>query len=284
MSNQIFIKRVITSLLIAPLIIILCLYAPPFVFISVLMLVLALSFYEWRQFLNCPSQIDLIIFFFAILVSFSSILLYRYYSLWFFNYFSFAAVFSSFSILLWLFSTLLLYFFSQKQLVKLSNSLTSLFALMNLSLLAISWLIMLTTNNTTRELFIYLLLLIWIGDSSAYFVGKTYGKTKLAPLISPGKSFEGFWSETIVTTVFSALWYIVFYGVNKMMAVWLLFSLIVVWFSVLGDLFISMLKRMVSLKDTGAILPGHGGVLDRIDSLLSASPIFLTLLWLSGWL
>ena len=111
---------------------------------------------------------------------------------------------------------------------------------------------------------------IWLADSGAYFFGKQFGKKKLAPTISPGKTWEGFLGALFVVSSFSiAMTYFGF--VNSYMAIFF-FNLILV-LSVEGDLFESYIKRMAKVKDSGDLIPGHGGVLDRIDSLCSSLPL-----------
>ena len=121
----------------------------------------------------------------------------------------------------------------------------------------------------------YLFLLVWGADSGAYFVGRKFGKKKLAPNVSPNKSVEGLYggivtSMLIVTAV--ALLYLDMTWPELIL--FLILSVVTVFSSVLGDMFESMIKRRAGIKDSGRILPGHGGVLDRIDSLLAAAPIF----------
>jgi len=121
----------------------------------------------------------------------------------------------------------------------------------------------------------YLFLLVWGADSGAYFVGRKLGKKKLAPNVSPNKSVEGLYggivtSMLIVTAV--ALLYLDMTWPE--LTLFLILSVVTVFSSVLGDLFESMIKRRAGIKDSGRILSGHGGVLDRIDSLLAAAPIF----------
>ena len=121
----------------------------------------------------------------------------------------------------------------------------------------------------------YLFLLVWGADSGAYFVGRKFGNKKLAPNVSPNKSVEGLYGG-ILTALFIVVVVEVVY-LDLTLAQHLLFlilSVITVFSSVLGDLFESMLKRRSGIKDSGRILPGHGGVLDRIDSLLAAAPVF----------
>ena len=111
---------------------------------------------------------------------------------------------------------------------------------------------------------------IWLADSSAYFFGKQFGKRKLAPSISPGKTWEGFVGALFVVSLFSIV--MTYYGfVNSYISI-LFFNLILI-LSVEGDLFESYIKRMAKVKDSGDLIPGHGGVLDRIDSLCSSLPL-----------
>lgn len=128
---------------------------------------------------------------------------------------------------------------------------------------------------------VFLLMLIWVADTGAYFAGRRWGRTKLAPRLSPGKTREGVYGALglvlLYTSVAGAL-----LGLRDLHLVLLvLLGLILVPLSVLGDLFESMIKRLAGLKDSGSILPGHGGVLDRIDSLTATAPLFvLGLLWM----
>ncbi len=118
--------------------------------------------------------------------------------------------------------------------------------------------------------------LVWVADVAAYFAGRTFGKHKLAPSISPGKTWEGVAGAVLGVLVygvllvnFSAIKAVWPYGLSATIALLVFLTAI----SVIGDLFESMLKRQAGLKDSSALLPGHGGVLDRIDSLTSTLPI-----------
>ena len=125
---------------------------------------------------------------------------------------------------------------------------------------------------------LYMITLVWVADIGAYFSGRRFGKVKLAPLLSPGKTREGLYGALLFTSVYSIV-AANFFELNMQQALWLwVVTIITTLISVAGDLFISLLKRERGVKDTGAILPGHGGVLDRIDSILSSAPFFLLML------
>ena len=128
------------------------------------------------------------------------------------------------------------------------------------------------------EMTMYFLILIWVADISAYVAGKKWGITKLAPEISPGKTVAGMYGALLVSFIWAAM-FIGYYGYRDGF-VWLrifdfvLLSVLTVLISIYGDLFISVVKRQRGVKDSGTLLPGHGGVLDRTDSLIAAIPFF----------
>ncbi len=129
---------------------------------------------------------------------------------------------------------------------------------------------------------LYLMTLVWIADIGAYFSGRRFGKNKLAPGISPGKTWEGVAGGMVVNII----WMLLIYSQTSLLAMSLIWfigiGLATSTISVVGDLFESILKREAGVKDSGRILPGHGGVLDRFDSIIAAAPIFLMGLFLSG--
>jgi len=124
------------------------------------------------------------------------------------------------------------------------------------------------------EMTMYFLILIWVADISAYFAGKKWGVTKLAPEISPGKTVAGMYGALIAGLVCAVALSLI-YGFNLMIASdFMLLSVLTVLISIYGDLFVSVVKRQRGVKDSGSLLPGHGGVLDRIDSMIAAIPFF----------
>ena len=124
-----------------------------------------------------------------------------------------------------------------------------------------------------RALLLFSLLIVWVADSGAYFVGRKYGKNKLAPSISPGKTIEGAAGALLLTTLFAFLFADYF---SLPVEISLVYAIIITLFSIFGDLFESYLKRAANLKDSGNIIPGHGGVLDRIDGICSSIPIIFS--------
>ncbi|HEY8157658.1 MAG TPA: phosphatidate cytidylyltransferase [Methylobacter sp.] len=124
------------------------------------------------------------------------------------------------------------------------------------------------------QLTLYFLILIWSADITAYFAGKKFGKTQLAPDISPGKTVQGMYGALIAGGVCAIVLSLI-YGFPWMVASdFVMLSVLTVLVSIYGDLFFSVVKRQKGVKDTGSILPGHGGILDRIDSLIAAIPFF----------
>jgi phosphatidate cytidylyltransferase len=122
---------------------------------------------------------------------------------------------------------------------------------------------------------LYLFSLVWIADIGAYFSGRKFDKHKLAPTISPGKTWEGLVGGLLANLVWIISVYQLSSGWGLGLPQFLLISLATSLISVVGDLFESILKREAGVKDSGKLLPGHGGVLDRVDSVIAAAPIFV---------
>lgn len=123
-----------------------------------------------------------------------------------------------------------------------------------------------------KSLIVYLLCLVWATDIGAYLAGKQCGRHKLIPRVSPGKTIEGAVGGFLLALFVAVLGYFYFHPHSAV--AWYVVAVAVSLISTLGDLLISMFKRRSKIKDTGQIFPGHGGVLDRLDSLIAAAPLF----------
>jgi len=153
-----------------------------------------------------------------------------------------------------------------------------------------TWMALVQLQATSPALLLAVMAVVWIADSAAYFSGRRFGKHKLAPSISPGKTWEGVAGAFFAVAVYAFIWT----GIDSRLSDFatatnlppVLAVVLVLWlmtyFSILGDLFESWMKRQAGIKDSGNVLPGHGGILDRIDALTSSLPLVaLVLLWLN---
>ena len=160
--------------------------------------------------------------------------------------------------------------------------------LLGLALLWTAWLSLAHAKTLGINFILSVFCLVWAADIAAYFGGRAFGKRKLAPAISPGKSWEGVWSGMLGALLLAALWLLADahwalgsaslytrvssrFGLAGLMLVVVFLAAM----SVVGDLFESLVKRSAGAKDSSGLLPGHGGVLDRVDALLPVFPIAL---------
>ena len=148
-------------------------------------------------------------------------------------------------------------------------------ALAGLWALACAWLAILGLHGLGERgpwWLLYLLTLVWLADSGAYFVGRRFGRRKLAPRISPGKTWAGAYGALLAAALYA--WGVAAWLALPSVGAFVALSMCAAACSVAGDLFESLLKRQAGTKDSGALLPGHGGLLDRVDGLLVAAPVF----------
>src|SRR5215831_12991071 len=154
-------------------------------------------------------------------------------------------------------------------------------------LLALGWIVLLPAvlalvhlRNFDPTVLLLFMALVWVADIAAYFVGRRFGRFKLAPVVSPGKTWEGLAGAMAAAAVYAVVWTTVYPQATPAVlrdipwstGAMLLFVEVLTVLSVVGDLFESAMKRQAGLKDSGALLPGHGGILDRIDALTPVLP------------
>ncbi len=192
--------------------------------------------------------------------------------------------------LLWIFPVVWVLFYQPERFRYLNHN--AFRAVLGLLVLSFAWysLVILRSFTLGPIWLIVLCVLVWSTDIFAYFAGRKWGKAKLCPLISPGKTKAGFWGGLGGSLLMAALIFAILekellfskpsFFVWDNLLLWLGIACLTILLAVIGDLFESLMKRLAGVKDSGRLLPGHGGVLDRIDSLISTLPVYTFLiLW-----
>lgn len=253
-----FIQRLITTLVLVPIVLLALFYGPPGLLGSVLLLISLVAGWECWQLIplqSVPSKLTFMLILFLVLVG----------SGYVFDYWLIVGM------CFWLLACIAIIFFPDSQrywgypgVVAVSCIFT--WSLFMQSLVHLYWL------PQGKSLILYLLSVVWAADIGAYLAGKQWGKHKMIPQVSPGKSWEGTSGGVVLAMLVACGGFA--YFKPESIGHWFVLALITVVISIFGDLFISILKRRCHLKDTGAIIPGHGGILDRLDSLNAAVPLF----------
>lgn len=146
-----------------------------------------------------------------------------------------------------------------------------------------TWAAMVALHAVDTWLMLGVMALVWVADIAAYFAGRAFGRHKLAPAISPGKTWEGVAGAVVGVLIYGGLVLVFSPLAGKLPLSWPMLAgllLVLTAVSVMGDLFESLLKRQAGIKDSSQLLPGHGGVLDRIDALTSTLPVAALILHL----
>ncbi len=267
--------RVITTLVLLPLALYAILFLSNEAFAVVIGLVTLIAAYEWAGFAKFPSVPDKIVY----VVIVATII----YFVWLINFIISALLMNAVSASFWLFALFLIFAYPGS--ASLWKEKPPIIALLGIVLLTMTWYSLISIHSisvlkigqgqiTGPYLVLAVMMLVWAADTGAYFSGRRYGKNKLAPAISPGKTWEGMFGGLLLALFIALLfgfWNKA--GLQDYLNI-ILISLVTVIFSVAGDLMESMFKRQANLKDSGCILPGHGGILDRIDSVTAAAPVF----------
>lgn len=254
-------QRVITAAILIPLVVIADFVLSPLVFNFLIAVVMLMAAWEWAGLCvgrNTDKQtiylvvMACLLFICAMLVPVKLVL--------------------TIACIWWVLSTLLVLKYPKIKLLGKSQRLLSL--LIGLLVFISAWMGFASIKGHTEGpgLLMYLLVLIWVADSAAYFAGKRFGRRKLAPEVSPGKTWEGFAAAMISSVVVGYFGGVIFDQLHILLMMGV--SVVTVAVSVVGDLTESILKREAGVKDSGTLLPGHGGLLDRIDSLLAAVVFF----------
>lgn len=265
--------RLLTAFLMGPLIL-WAIYALPENFFAVFSLILvSLGAWEWSAFAGWVKPVQRGFFFATNVLLFVVVLLLQNTEL--------NLVIISASLLWWLICIpLLLSFPFQKNNFLQTQVVKSLVGTILLLATLVSMVLIRNNPDYGPAFVLYLVLMIWFADSGAYFAGRALGKNKLIPNVSPGKTWEGVAGAVVVTLIVAivSIGLLDIPSTHSFMFVFVTFVTVI--YSIVGDLSESMFKRMASIKDSGGLLPGHGGILDRIDSLMSGLPVFFAGLWL----
>jgi len=187
---------------------------------------------------------------------------------------------SMIALVAWAVILLFVVLFSHKELSGKSRALfanpLSAFVLSSL-VLALFWYSAVLLHQSSQlgpQQLLYIMVLVWLADTGGYFAGKRWGNTALATAISPNKTWEGVAGAFVLGDVWAVLAFYLGIAGTLSLSIWLLLSAVALFLSIIGDLFESLFKRCHNVKDSGNLLPGHGGMLDRIDSLIAAVPVF----------
>lgn len=266
-------SRLLTAFLIGPLVL-WAIYAMPENLFALLSLILvSIGAWEWAAFAGWVKPFQRGIFIAANILLFITIL--------FLQNFELNIIILLASLLWWLICIPLLVLFPFKENnilhTRLVKTLVGIFLLLGT---LVAMLLLRNNPDYGSEFVLYLILTIWFADSGAYFAGRALGKTKLMPNVSPGKTWEGVAGAIAITLIGSSAALYVLNIPSEQSFYFIFLAVVTVAYSIVGDLSESMFKRMANLKDSGNLLPGHGGILDRIDSLMSGFPIFVAGLWL----
>jgi len=253
-----FKQRLIMTLILVPLVLAGIFYLPTLGFAGLLGVLVLVMLYEWQQFIVIEACDQ--VWFKCLILALGCLICMKFWKISLY-----------FSLIFWVFASVAVILYPKYQKIWSSNVFVVLNAWVLIGVFAALMLDLQADAYGKVEL-VCLLFLVWAADIGAYLFGRRWGQHKMIPQISPGKSWEGLFggllSVIIVATLELSL-------INPFS--WLSwYGLVVVTglISVIGDLWMSMLKRRSAIKDSGHLIPGHGGVLDRLDSLLAALPVF----------
>jgi phosphatidate cytidylyltransferase len=258
-------QRILTAIPLAAFVFWIIFFQPTSVFFYFLLFIVVVSGYEWARLSGVGNKVLRI--FFALIITSLTWLIAQYFN----------------DYILWLVYVAVLWWFSITYYLKLAKP-KAASATLKIDKLLIAFVVLPAAALAMQNIhamqqgadwLFYALALVWVADIGAYFSGKKFGKHKLAPNISPGKTKEGLVGAVIATSIYTLIASYYFKLDTDHSALLVLLSVILTFISVSGDLYFSFLKREAGLKDSGNILPGHGGILDRIDSVLAAMPVFL---------
>lgn len=269
-------QRLITAAILIPLVVWSLLALSTEVLRYALAAVAILAAWEWLQLIGFKQKTSLILLVVGML--FVGILAFLYIP---------ANIFLAISVLVWSLASLLVLCFAHKPLPTTIEKVfkNPLFGVVTATLVLVGFVGSASLIHALPQgpvLLLFVLVSVWLADTGGYFAGKRFGKNKLAKAISPNKTWEGVLGALLLSGIFAAVFYLTVLESTLSVFSWLILTALIVMISIVGDLFESVFKRCFNVKDSGQLLPGHGGMLDRIDSLLAAVPVFAAALMVTG--
>ena len=268
-------SRVLTALILLPLAIYGILFLENDMFAFIVGVIMLLGAYEWAGFAQFPSKLSK----FAFVIIVATVI----YSVWLMSFAISAELMNILAGGFWVFCLLLVLAYPSSAVIWKDKTLV--IAILGIVLLTFTWYSLISihaikalsfanTQISGPYLVLSVMILVWLADTGAYFSGKRFGKNKLAPKVSPGKSREGVYGGILLTVIAASLFTFWHEGSLADYQRIIIITIVTVVFSVIGYLMESMFKRQTGIKDSGNLLPGHGGILDRIDSITAAGPVF----------
>lgn len=258
-------KRIATALVLIPLVLLGIFKLDQSHFAICVAVLCLIGAYEWGPFCDLTSKLHRVLYAATYILPFLAIWPYKDNTV-------FVSSLLSISLIFWFSAFFWMYRYSKsEQPVDVSNMAKLTMGYMTIIPM---WLALFSIQEISPEIIIWLFFIIWGADSGAYFAGRKFGKKKLAEKLSPKKTMEGVYGGMITSAIIAVVGIYVLEIELRTVPYWIILAMLTVLFSIGGDLFESMLKRLRGIKDSGSILPGHGGILDRVDSLTSAAPLF----------
>ncbi len=275
-------QRIITASILATLIILAVLFLPTLPFSALMALVVLIGAWEWTFLVNIEKMLMRILFLLALILPMLGVTFWTQFLEIVALTFEWPGVREYSALIEWtvippvLFWVLVMILIRQVPGIFLKLELKTAYrVLTGWFVLLAAWMFITRLHLLYgAEMVLYFMLLIWAADIAAYFTGKKFGKEKLSPDISPGKTVEGMYGALGSAVVCGIILSLIYQFAIMSAVDFILLSVLTVLISIYGDLFFSLVKRQKGVKDSGVIFPGHGGVLDRVDSVIAASPFF----------
>lgn len=262
-------QRILTALVLLPIVVLAILYLPDTGFALLWAIVLNLAAWEWSALARINSIVSRIIWLFFINMALLV--------LWFnINVNAITDTVILLAAGFWVLVVISLLFDITHRMAGLTPVIYQSFSLLaGIFVIVPAWLALVLLHQSLASSVLLVFCLVWAADTGAYFTGRRFGKRKLAPSISPGKTWEGVIGGLLLSLLLAYVWSVIIELPPAEQYTFIVISMIAVSISIYGDLLESVFKRVSGIKDSGQILPGHGGAMDRLDSITAAGPIFV---------